>query len=109
MSNKKDVPVREPRKLPLITNKLLQEAKSPFATATSFIRCEGWRRYGGAFTLGPVHWEQCKEKAVVMIKVKQEGKVDLLPACMTCWHEAIRRGIKILEARPIGLKKKKKG
>jgi hypothetical protein len=33
-------------------------------------RCEGWRRYGGAFTLGPVHWEQCEAQGIVRLKFK---------------------------------------
>lgn len=64
------------------------------------MRCEGWRRYGGAFTLGPVKWEQCKEDAIVMLKVKQE-KTEELPACLHCWNEGKEKGITILSAEPI--------
>ena len=64
-------------------------------------RCEGWRRHGGVFTLGPVVWEQCKNDATVMIKVEQDGKVETLPACPICWNEAIDTGIKILDVVPI--------
>lgn len=62
-------------------------------------RCEGWRRYGGAFTLGPVRWEQCKEKATVMVTVKQEGgPKKTLPACDHCLREAqTTTGIKVLK------------
>lgn len=67
------------------------------------VRCEGWRRYGGAFTFGPVRWEQCKNDAVVNLKVRQEGEVQEMPGCMECWNEAIENSgkIEILEAKPI--------
>jgi len=64
-------------------------------------QCEGWRRYGGAFTLGPVRWEQCKSDATVMLKLEQDGKEQTLPACHVCWDEAIDKGIRIIEAKPI--------
>lgn len=64
------------------------------------MRCEGWRRKGGAFTLGPVKWSQCENEAVVMLRVKQETEQGL-PACMDCWKEAIERGIEILDSRPL--------
>ena len=64
------------------------------------MRCEGWRRYGGAFTFGPVKWEQCKNEAVVVLKVKQE-KTEDLPSCIDCWNEAIERKIKIISSNPI--------
>jgi hypothetical protein len=64
------------------------------------VRCEGWRRYGGAFTLGPVRWEQCSNEAIVMLTVKQE-KVENLPACKACWQEAIDKKIEIVKAEPI--------
>lgn len=65
------------------------------------VRCEGWRRYGGAFTLGPVTWQQCKENATVMLKCEQDGKVQTLPGCAACWSEALEKGIKVLQATPI--------
>lgn len=77
------------------------EAQPALAASAGSARCEGWQRYGGAFTLGPVKWEQCKETATVMLKLKQDGKVQTLPGCVTCWNEAIEKGIQILEARPI--------
>lgn len=64
-------------------------------------RCEGRRRYGGAFTLGPVRWEQCKEDATVTLKCEDCGTVDTLPFCQVCWDEGLRCGIKIIEAKPI--------
>lgn len=67
----------------------------------SAIRCEGWRRYGGAFTLGPVTWKQCEEAAIVQLKFRQDGKVDTLPACQTCWDECIENDIKIIKATPL--------
>lgn len=66
-------------------------------------QCEGWRRYGGAFSLGGVRWEQCKNEAVVLLKVEQE-KVQTLPACLECWNEAKAKGIKILSTEPISPK-----
>ncbi len=65
-------------------------------------RCEGFRRYGGAFTLGPVRWEQCRETATVMLTVKQDGETQTLPACPTCWEEARNtKGITVTDAKPI--------
>lgn len=63
-------------------------------------RCEGWRRYGGAFTLGPVRWEQCKNDATVTLTVEQET-TERMPACMECWREAQERGIKIHASEPL--------
>lgn len=65
------------------------------------MRCEGWRRHGGMFTLGPVTWSQCKNEAVVVIDLEQDGKREKLPGCMECWREAIDSGIKILSVEPI--------
>jgi len=66
------------------------------------VRCEGFRRYGGAFTLGPVRWEQCKEKATVQLRIKQDGKKQSFPACDTCWREAERtKGMKVISASPV--------
>jgi hypothetical protein len=60
-------------------------------------RCEGYRRYGGAFTLGPVRWEQCDENAIVMIKIVQDGEKKTFPACQECWKEAATHGLCILK------------
>lgn len=67
-------------------------------------QCEGMRRYGGAFTLGPVRWVPCENPATVTLRVVQDGKAETLPACQTCWEEAIDNGIKITDAKPIGAK-----
>ncbi len=64
-------------------------------------RCEGFRRYGGAFTLGPVHWEQCKANGIVTLKFKDGSKVKTLPACQECWNDCLENEIEIIEARPI--------
>lgn len=64
-------------------------------------RCEGWRRHGGAFTLGPVRWEQCTEQGTVLLTVRQAGKVQTLPACRTCWKEVEENKIEILKVKPI--------
>ncbi len=58
-------------------------------------RCEGWRRYGGAFTLGPTTWEQCPNEAVVILEVAQRGVTAKLPSCLVCWKEAISLEIEI--------------
>jgi len=74
-------------------------------------RCEGWRRYGGAFTLGPVKWVQCPESATVMLTVKQEGekKKQRMPSCQKCWLEACStKGIAVLDAKPIAVDVEKK-
>lgn len=65
------------------------------------MRCEGWRRNGGAFTLGPVKWEQCKNDAIAIIKVVQDGKAEDFPACSICWKECIDKGIEIKGAQPV--------
>jgi len=70
-------------------------------TSNTPIRCEGYRRYGGAFTLGPVKWEQCKENATVMITIEQDGKVSDFPACNTCGEEGRQKGLKQIAAKPI--------
>lgn len=64
------------------------------------IRCEGYRRYGGAFTLGPVRWVQCKNTAVVMLTVIQEEEAQF-PACNICWKECIDKGIQIAKVTPL--------
>lgn len=65
------------------------------------IRCEGWRRYGGAFSLGPVTWEQCKNNATVTLRFVQDKKEQTLPACKACWNECLENKLKILEAKPL--------
>ena len=65
------------------------------------MRCEGYRRRGGAFTLGPVKWEQCEEEAAVRLTVKQDNKVSQFPACMVCWNEAIATAIEIQAVVPL--------
>jgi hypothetical protein len=51
------------------------------------LKCKGFRRYGGVFSLGPVKWEQCKATPTVMIKVKNVKETQ--PACNHCWQELI--------------------
>lgn len=61
------------------------------------IRCEGWRRYGGAFSFGPVTWRQCENEAVVLLTVMQDGKrQDAVPACETCLQECLDRHMTVL-------------
>lgn len=67
-------------------------------------QCDAWRRRGGAFTLGPVQWEQCKNDAVVLLTVRNpDGSVVTdSPACMECWKEGQEtEGMKQLAAKPI--------
>jgi len=65
-------------------------------------RCEGYRRYGGAFTLGPVRWEQCHNTATVLLTIEQNGEIlKDSPACAECWEEGRKAGIKQIEAKPI--------
>lgn len=64
-------------------------------------QCEGWRRRGGAFTLGPVEWKQCANDVVVVLMVLQDGETQSVPACTECWHEAIERDIPISKAVPL--------
>ena len=64
------------------------------------MRCEGWTRKGCIFSMGLPTWSQCKNEAVVMLKVEQE-KVEKQPACMDCWNKGIEKGIKILSVEPI--------
>lgn len=68
------------------------------------MRCEGWRRTCDAFSLGPAKWEQCSNEAIVNLEVKQDGKLENLPGCQTCWNEAKERGIEIISAKPITVK-----
>ena len=66
------------------------------------VRCEGWRRNGGAFSLGPVEWVQCEDRGDVMLKLNQGGEISELPACQHCWNECIQTtGIEVLSAKPI--------
>lgn len=71
------------------------------------MRCEGWTRKGGAFTLGPVTWSQCENEAIVMLEAEQE-KIEKQPACMDCWKKGKEEGIKILSVEPIEEKARSK-
>lgn len=73
------------------------------------MKCEGYRKYGGVFSLGPITWKQCENDAVVMVEVEQDGKCEILPSCMVCWQEAIDTGMTILSVRPIISESKKGG
>lgn len=66
-----------------------------------FVQCEGWRRHGGAFTLGPIQWKQCPSRALVVLKVIQDDGETDQPSCLSCWNEALTHRIEILEATPI--------
>ena len=71
------------------------------------MRCEGYRRHGGAFTLGPVRWEQCKNEATVNLDIKQDGDRGVMPACHECWLEAVEKSVIIYYATPIQNAKRK--
>lgn len=64
-------------------------------------RCEGWRRRGGVFTLGPVSWSQCERDATVLLKVKQDDETKSYPACVICWNKAVENHIEILHVTPL--------
>jgi hypothetical protein len=64
------------------------------------MQCEGYRRTGGAFTIGPVKWEQCPNDAVVKLTVLQDpndedSETAVFPACLKCWKEALENEIPI--------------
>ena len=61
-------------------------------------RCEGWRRYGGAFSFGKPRWVQCEMAAVVTLRVKQDNVISDQPACLKCWNEAKENKIPIISA-----------
>jgi protein-arginine kinase activator protein McsA len=65
------------------------------------MQCEGYRRYGGAFTLGIVKWEQCKEEATVLITFIEKDETKTLPGCQTCWKECIENKYSIVKVEPI--------
>lgn len=65
-------------------------------------QCDGRRRYGGAFTLGPPRWEQCTNAATVLLTLEQDGEtLTDSPACATCWAESRQTGLKQIDAKPI--------
>lgn len=81
---------------------IITEKFKPTPTDAASVRCEGWSRTGGAFTLGPVKWEQCKSDAIVNLKFKQGNEpVKTLPACKACWEECFKNGIEIITSTPI--------
>jgi len=78
------------------------------------MRCEGWVRHGGAFTLGPVTWKQCENTATVQLTVRQRHGAQghnsgetgeneqSYPVCADCWNVAIaHKSISITEAKPL--------
>lgn len=65
------------------------------------MRCEGWRRIGGAFGMGLPVWSQCENEASVEITATQDGQTKTFPACQVCCEEAVEHGIEIVSVRPI--------
>lgn len=65
-------------------------------------QCAGERRYGGIMTLGPVKWEKCKNKPVVIVTIEHaKNDKENIPICMDCWKEGIENKLKILKVEPI--------
>lgn len=65
-------------------------------------QCSGERRFGGAFTFGPVVWRQCENTAIAMLTVRHSDKTTQeLPACAICWQECLDTNIEIVRATPI--------
>lgn len=52
-------------------------------------RCEIFRRYGGAFSLGPVRWEQCPNEATVQ-GVDPKFPDATVPVCSECVPETVK-------------------
>ena len=69
------------------------------------MRCEGYRRYGGAFTLGPITWVQCTNNAIVELTAVQDNKESTFPACLHCWKEAIEKKINVTSVVPLSEEK----
>jgi hypothetical protein len=64
-------------------------------------RCQGWRRYGGMFTFGPVRWVQCKNKGVALLTTYNSDNGEIQkpkPACVDCWIECIESEVLIIKA-----------
>lgn len=59
-------------------------------------QCEGYRRYGGAFSLGPAKWLRCEGKPIVMLTI--EGKDESLASCLKCWNECKANDLPITNA-----------
>tara|TARA_Y100000310_G_scaffold56232_1_gene51603 strand:+ start:31532 stop:31816 length:285 start_codon:yes stop_codon:yes gene_type:complete len=71
----------------VIKRKLKAKRLAEVGLSMSDLKCNGYRRYGGAFTLGNPEWEKCRETPTVMIKVKNVKKA--MPACPHCWQELL--------------------
>jgi hypothetical protein len=67
----------------------------------SKLKCGGCRRYGGAFTLGPVRWVECPNPPTVMLTFIEKRKSKTLPACKACWEECIEAKVDIRKVTPI--------
>ena len=63
------------------------------------MRCEGWRRYGGAFSIGLPEWRQCDNDGIALIKTTNNDKP--LPCCNICWNEIKKNEIIIESVEPI--------
>ena len=62
------------------------------------IKCQGWRRRGGMFSFGPPVWARCENRATVNITVTQDGKTEIMHACMRCWGEALENDAMVIRA-----------
>ncbi len=67
------------------------------------MRCEGWTRHGGAFTLGRPEWRQCENEGTVMLTASNKGEEPTTePMCQGCWQKCIDADdITVIEAKPI--------
>jgi len=66
------------------------------------VQCEGYRRYGGAFSFGPPTWQRCVNAALVSLTVRQKSVTEVLPACNVCWKEALEnKGVEVLNVMPL--------
>lgn len=66
------------------------------------IRCEGWYRHGGVFTLGPVKWVQCDQPATMTCTVRQDGETETWSVCARCHKAGIDEGLNFLETKSLG-------
>lgn len=69
-------------------------------------RCEGYKRVGGVFTMGPVQWVQCTNDAIVRLRATQEGRTRTYPACKACHGRAVEAEITIVAVLPLKQAKK---
>jgi hypothetical protein len=93
-------PVASEEKIKIDNYSMSQE--QTVETLKAPLQCEGWRRKGGAFSFGPPVWTQCPNPAVVLVTLEQDKKVvENSPACLECWKEGVKLGLKQLGVTPV--------